>query len=193
MLRHLAGDGQGRRLRLERALDHRRARPRCRAKWRLLDREHVLGFVTEVGGRTSHSAIVARGRGIPAVVSVRGILQQVKTGDIGAVDGYSGAVEINPDAETAAYFRARGEKLNQERAALAAIESEPAVTADGRRIDLGANIELPEDAEGVRRSGADSIGLFRTEFFYLNRLELPDEEEQYVAYRAVAERWRRGR
>jgi phosphoenolpyruvate-protein phosphotransferase (PTS system enzyme I) len=186
VLRHLAGDGQGRRPRLEEP-SIIVAHDLMPSEVATLGRERVLGYVTEVGGRTSHSAIVARGRGIPAVMSVRGILQQVKTGDLGAVDGYSGVVEINPDSETTAYFRSRGEMLNQERSALAAIESEPAVTQDGRRIDLGANIELPEDAEGVVRSGADSIGLFRTEFFYLNRQELPDEDEQYDAYRSVVE------
>jgi phosphotransferase system enzyme I (PtsI) len=154
----------------------------------LLDRERVAALVTEVGGRTSHGAIVARGRGIPAVVSVRGVLQHVTRGDVGAVDGFSGQVEINPEEPAAAFYRTRREQLEQEARSLRILQSEPAVTLDGKRVELGANIELPGDVDHVLAAGADSIGLFRTEFFYLNRAELPSEEEQYRAYREVAER-----
>ena len=154
----------------------------------LLDRTQVLGFVTELGGRTSHSAIVARGRGIPAVVSARGVMQHARTGDLGAVDGTAGEFEINPDPAREAQFRARRTQLDEEAAALEAIRHEPAVTLDGRAIELGVNIELPAEAEHVFDAGADSVGLFRTEFFYLNRPALPTEEEQYRAYRGVAER-----
>jgi len=154
----------------------------------LLDREHVAALVTEVGGRTSHGAIVARGRGIPAVVSVRGLLQHVSPGDVGAVDGFSGHVEINPEPEAAAFYRTRCEQLELESRSLRMLQPEPAVTLDGKRVELGANIELPGDVDLVLAAGADSIGLFRTEFFYLNRAELPTEEEQYRAYREVAER-----
>ena len=154
----------------------------------LLDRERVVALVTEVGGRTSHGAIVARGRGIPAVVSVRAVLQHVAAGDHGAVDGFNGVVEVNPDPAVAGDYRARREQLDQEARSLRVLQGEPAVTLDGRRIELGANIELPGDVDLVLASGADSIGLFRTEFFYLNRAELPSEEEQFRAYREVAER-----
>jgi phosphotransferase system enzyme I (PtsI) len=154
----------------------------------LLDRERVLAMVTEVGGRTSHGAIVARGRGIPAVVSVRGILQHLKHGSIGAVDGFNGHVEVDPDAETARAYAARRESLQAEAAALDEIRSEPSVTLDGHPVELSANIELPRDVDQVLQAGSDGIGLFRTEFFYLGRLELPTEEEQYRAYREVAER-----
>jgi phosphotransferase system enzyme I (PtsI) len=154
----------------------------------LLDPQRVLGFVTEVGGRTSHSAIVARGRGIPAVVGVRGLLQHVKNGDEAAVDGYAGQIEINPDATVAVFYRARRDMLDEEARELRQLKDEPAVTLDGRRIELGANIELPTEVDTVLAAGADGIGLFRTEFFYLDRLELPSEEEQYLAYRGVAER-----
>jgi phosphotransferase system enzyme I (PtsI) len=187
VLRHLAGDSQGGRIRPDEP-SIIVAHDLLPSEVATLGRDKVLGFVSEVGGRTSHSAIVARGRGIPAIMSVRGILQKVKTGDFGAVDGYTGEIEINPDAQTAAHYQSRRELLEQERVALAAIAVEPAITRDGRRIDLGANVELPEDAEGVVLAGADSIGLFRTEFFYLNRLDLPEEEEQYAAYRQVVER-----
>ncbi len=154
----------------------------------LLDRALVLGFVTELGGRTSHSAIVARGRGIPAVVSARGVMQHARSGDTGAVDGYAGEVELNPDGASEAHFRARRTLVDEETATLEAIRHEPAVTLDGRAIELGVNIELPGEAEHVFGAGADGVGLFRTEFFYLNRPALPTEEEQYRAYRDVAER-----
>ena len=154
----------------------------------LLDRERTAALVTEIGGRTSHGAIVARGRGIPAVVSVRGVLQHVTTGDLGAVDGFTGHFEINPDPSAADDYRSRREQLDHEARSLRVLQGEPAVTLDGRRIELGANIELPRDVDLVLAAGADSIGLFRTEFFYLNRAELPGEEEQFNAYREVAER-----
>ena len=154
----------------------------------LLQPDRVLAFVTEVGGRTSHTAIVARGRGIPAVVSVKGVMQHVKSGDVGAVDGYAGQLEINPDPETTAFYRARRDMLEQEARELGALREEVAVTLDEHRIELGANIELPSEVDQVLERGADGVGLFRTEFFYLGRLELPGEEEQVRAYRDVAER-----
>jgi phosphotransferase system enzyme I (PtsI) len=154
----------------------------------LLDRERVLAMVTEVGGRTSHGAIVARGRGIPAVVSARGIMAHAVNGTLAAVDGFHGVVEVAPDPETARHYAARNEAIQLESTALDQIREEAAMTLDGSRVELAANIELPEDVEQVLASGSDGIGLFRTEFFYLGRLALPDEEEQYLAYRRVAER-----
>ena len=154
----------------------------------LLDREHIVGMVTEVGSRSSHCAIVARGRGIPAVVSCRGIMQHATNGAVGAVDGFLGTLEIDPDAETTAFFAARRKRIEDEDRSLLLIQDQPAVTRDGHTIDLGANLELPEDVERALSVGAASVGLFRTEFFYLDRLELPSEEEQYQAYRQVVER-----
>ncbi len=154
----------------------------------MLDPERVLGLVTEVGGRTSHSAIVARGRGIPAVLSVGGVLDCVKTGDVGAVDGYAGRVEINPDPESTEAYSRRQADLVHEAEALGHLREAPAVTLDGHEIEIGANIEMPADVERALRSGATGIGLFRTEFFYLGRYQLPTEAEQYEAYRTVAER-----
>ncbi|MEK7824137.1 MAG: phosphoenolpyruvate--protein phosphotransferase [Candidatus Eisenbacteria bacterium] len=154
----------------------------------LLDRERVLGFVAEVGGRTSHSAIVARGRGIPAVVGVRGVMQTVQSGDLGIVDGFRGEVELNPDRATTTRYRARRERIDKGTRELQTLRDQPAVTPDGRKVELAANIELPGEVEAVLDAGADGIGLFRTEFFYLDRAELPSEEEQYRAYRSVAER-----
>jgi len=154
----------------------------------LLDRERIVGMVTEVGSRSSHCAIVARGRGIPAVVSCRGILQHAAAGMVGAVDGFLGTVEIDPDAETTAFFAARRRRIEDEDRSLLLIQDQPAVTLDGHALDLGANLELPGDVERALSVGAASVGLFRTEFFYLGRLELPGEEEQYRAYRGVVER-----
>jgi len=154
----------------------------------LLDRDRILAMVTEVGGRTSHGAIVARGRGIPAVVSARGIMPHARDGALSAVDGFNGQIELDPDPETAGLYAARSEALRAEGVVLEELRGEPTVTLDGRRLELSANIELPRDVEQVLQAGSDGIGLFRTEFFYLGRLELPGEEEQYRAYRDVAER-----
>jgi phosphotransferase system enzyme I (PtsI) len=151
----------------------------------MLPRGKVLAFVLEVGGRTSHGAIVARGRGIPAIVSVRGALQAVHAGDRAAVDGFSGTLELNPDAGRELYFRRRLERLRLQAGSLQTMLDQPAVTLDGHRIELGANLELPSDVPQVLEAGADGIGLFRTEFFYLNRVDLPSEQEQYEAYRDV--------
>ena len=154
----------------------------------LLDRTRVLGFVTEVGSRTSHGAIVARGRGIPAVVAARGVLQSVKTGIPSVVDGFRGIIEIDPDAATLADYGARRARVEHDQIELRGLQQQPAVTRDGHRVDLGANIELPAEVDQVVEAGADGVGLFRTEFFYLDRAELPSEEEQFRAYRMVAER-----
>ena len=153
----------------------------------MLPRDKVLAFVLEVGGRTSHGAIVARGRGIPAVMSVKGVLQAVKAGDRAAVDGFAGTVEVNPDESRTTSFQRRLERLRLQAGSLAAMLEQPAVTLDGRRIELAANIEQPPDAAEAAEVGADGIGLFRTEFFYLNRVDRPSEEEQYGAYRGVTE------
>jgi len=122
------------------------------------------------------------------VVSAHGVMQHARAGDPCMVDGWAGQVEINPDAVTAEEYRSRRLRLDDETRALEELRSEPAETLDGRRIELGANMELPAEVEHVLASGADGVGLYRTEFFYLDRFELPSEEEQYRAYREVAER-----
>ncbi|TMQ70156.1 MAG: phosphoenolpyruvate--protein phosphotransferase [Candidatus Eisenbacteria bacterium] len=126
----------------------------------MLDREKVLGVVTEVGSRTSHSAIVARGRGIPAVVGARGVIERVKTGEMSLVDGFRGEVELNPDPETVRRYQARRARLDEDQVALRGLRDQPAVTRDGHRVDLGANIELPNDVDEVLAVGADGVGLF---------------------------------
>jgi phosphoenolpyruvate-protein phosphotransferase (PTS system enzyme I) len=187
VLRHLLGGGAGAFTALERpsVLVAHDLGP---SEVALLDRRHLLGLVTEIGSRTSHSAIVARGRGIPAVVAVRGVMQHARSGQTIAVDGFQGVVELDPDAATTGVFEGRRARVQAESRALEAMHGEPAQTTDGRAIELGANMERPGDVDQVLGSGADGVGLFRTEFFYLGRLELPTEEEQYAAYREVAER-----
>ncbi len=154
----------------------------------MLPRDKVLGFVLEVGGRTSHGAIVARGRGIPAIVSVPAALQSVRTGATAAIDGYLGVLETDPGESALAQYRVRMERARVRTESMRSLEHEPAVTRDGHKLELGANLELPGEAAAAAVSGADGVGLFRTEFFYLNRTERPTEEEQYQAYRYVAER-----
>jgi phosphotransferase system enzyme I (PtsI) len=187
VLRHLIGGGGGALTVLERpsVLVAHDLGP---SEVALLDRHRLIGLVTEVGSRTSHSAIVARGRGIPAVVSARGVMQHARPGQTVAVDGFQGIVELDPDAAATVVFETRRARMREEMRALEAIHGEPAQTPDGHAIELGANMELPGDVDQVLASGADGVGLFRTEFFYLGRLELPSEEEQYAAYREVAER-----
>jgi phosphotransferase system enzyme I (PtsI) len=186
VLRHLLGDGQSP-LSAPETPSVLVAHDVAPSEIALLDRERVVGMVTEVGSRSSHCAIVARGRGIPAVVSCHGILQRTRDGMVGAVDGFLGTVEIDPDAETTAFFAARRRRIEEEDRSLLLIQDQPAATLDGHVIDLGANLELPSEAERALSVGASSIGLFRTEFFYLGRFELPGEEEQYRAYRGVVE------
>ena len=154
----------------------------------MLEPERVLGLVTEVGGRTSHSAIVARGRGIPAVLSVSGALKAARGHERGALDGYSGRFVVDPDQKTAVTYEARRLLIEHETESLRGLRTQPACTLDGKSVEIGVNIELPGDVDRVLASGADGIGLFRTEFFYLGRYELPTEEEQYETYRMVAER-----
>jgi phosphotransferase system enzyme I (PtsI) len=154
----------------------------------MLPRDKVVAFVLEVGGRTSHGAIVARGRGIPAVVSVRGVLQVVRPGMPAAVDGTTGVVELEPDRPAIDTYRSRIERAKARVESLRELQHEPTVTRDGRAIELGANLEQPGEADVAAESGADSVGLFRTEFFYMNRVDRPSEEEQYQAYRYVTER-----
>ena len=153
----------------------------------VLDRSRVIGIVTEVGSRTSHCAIVARGRGIPAVVSARGVMQHVHTGDRAAVDGFLGRFVLDPTEAEQKAIRADVEQIEQQELELQRLRDLPAETPDGHTVELAANLELPSEIEGVKASGAQGVGLFRTEFFYLNRLELPTEEEQYDAYRGVVE------
>lgn len=151
-----------------------------------LDRNFVLGFVTEIGGRTSHTAILARSLDIPAVVGVQHVSDELETGDYALLDGYNGTFIVNPTDQTlfeygqlAKIKASLGEKLRE-------IQSQPAITLDGKVIHLSANIEDQHDVEAVLKHGAEGVGLFRTEFLFINREKLPTEEEQYQVYRQVA-------
>jgi phosphotransferase system enzyme I (PtsI) len=147
-------------------------------------------FLTDVGGSTSHTAIIARSLSIPAVVGLHHARQLVRENDLLIVDGAQGIVIVNPDSQVLAEFKLRQEQWELERQKLKRIRSTRATTLDGTAVELLANIELPEDVDQVRESGATGIGLYRSEFLFLNRDDLPDEDEQFEAYRSVAEAMR---
>lgn len=151
-----------------------------------MSKDVVLGFATDLGGPTSHTAIMARSLGIPAVVGLHTISQELHTGDEVLLDGYTGAIIRHPQATTLAAYG----QLVQRKASLAetfrAGLRERCVTRDGREVQLSANIENSGDLEAVSASGAQGVGLFRTEYLFIDRERLPDEEEQFAEYRAVA-------
>lgn len=154
----------------------------------LINRELVRGFVTEQGSRTSHSAIMARSLGIPAIVALPGICARITTGERVLLDGYTGKLFVDPSEATRhEYGRIEQHKVEVEHQ-LEAIRSTPSDTKDGRHIVLSANIELPSELDAVLESGAEGIGLFRTEFLFLNKTQAPSEDEQYEAYKLVAGR-----
>lgn len=151
-----------------------------------MHRQHVIGFVTDIGGRTSHTAIMAKSLEIPAVVGLEDVTRRIKSDDVVVVEGTSGTVIVNPDENTLKHYRELKEKLESLDQELLKVKDLPAETPDGHRIQLAANIELPEEIPSVIAHGAEGIGLYRTEFFYLNRNDLPTEEEQFESYRHVA-------
>ena len=148
---------------------------------------NVAGIVTELGGRTSHSAILARALEIPAVVAVTGLLAGVRDGDAIVLDGSSGDVYVNPDEETRKAFAGRRTQLADEKKELERYIGMPSVTRDGIRVEIAANIGRPEDVDKVLQYDGEGIGLFRTEFLFMDREEMPTEDEQLAAYRRVAE------
>ncbi len=153
-----------------------------------LNRQFVRGFVTETGGRTSHSAIMARSLEIPAVVGVKGILEATRNGMPLILDGRDGIVIPDPSEEQVSAYALKADAFRKEREALKALKDKPSVTADGRKVVLSGNIGSPADLESVLESGAESIGLFRTEFLYMQcENDFPDEEMQFEAYRSVLE------
>ena len=153
----------------------------------LFKRHHFGGFVTDVGGVTSHTAIVARSLAIPAIVGLHHAFQTINEGELLIVDGERGLLVVNPDSLVLSEYRERQAELKAERARLKRLKKTRATTADGTPIDLYANIELPQDLNEVLEAGAEGVGLFRTEFMFLNRKDLPSEDEQFEAYRQVAE------
>ncbi len=152
-----------------------------------LHRELVLGFGTDIGSKTSHTAIMARSLNIPAVVGLHDISTQLAVGDHVLLDGYNGLVIVNPSDQTLWEYGELEIKKGVVEEELTKLRETESRTLDGRHVILSANIELPEDMVQVRESGAEGVGLYRTEFFYLNKAELPNEEDQYQAYRKVAE------
>jgi phosphoenolpyruvate-protein phosphotransferase (PTS system enzyme I) len=153
-----------------------------------MHRKHVVGFATEIGGRTSHTAIMAKSLEIPAVVGVERITRVIKEGETLIVDGVKGLVFVNPDAATRKKYLAEKKRYQVVERKLQKLKDLPAVTLDGRRIHLCANIELPEEIDSVLSHGANGIGLYRTEYLYLNRKGMPTEDEQFASYKAVAAR-----
>lgn len=151
-----------------------------------IDKAHVAGIVTETGGRTSHSAIIARALEIPAVLSVANSCTALRNGMTVVVDGGKGIVEADPDEETLAAYTAKAEAFAAEKAALEAFRGKPSVTADGIKKIIACNIGNPDDVPNALDHDAEAIGLFRSEFLFMDSAELPSEEEQFNAYRKVA-------
>jgi len=152
----------------------------------LFKRHRFGGFVTDVGGVTSHTAIVARSLNIPAIVGLHHARQMIREGDLLVVDGVQGVVVVEPDPIVLAEYELRRSQHELERTKLKRLKSTRAATLDGTPVELFANIELPQDMEQVRACGAQGVGLFRTEFLFMNRKDPPSEDEQFKAYRDVA-------
>src|SRR5438128_8124176 len=155
-----------------------------------MNREHVLGLATDLGSRTSHTAIMARSLNIPAVVGLHDITERLETGQHVLLDGTNGFLILDPTPETLKRYGEIESRRVKVVAQLKELRETASTTRDGRHIVLSANIELPEDVDAVAANGAEGIGLYRTEFLYLNRSTLPTEDEQYETYRKVAERVR---
>ena len=152
-----------------------------------LNRQYVKAFVTDIGGRTSHSAIMARSLEIPAIVGTKEVTSIAKDGDIIIVDGLSGDVFLNPSEEVIAEYRAKAEGFAAQQAEWEKLKDSKTYTKDGHQVELAANIGTPKDLEGVVNNGAEGVGLYRTEFLYMDSHEMPTEEDQFEAYKAVLE------
>jgi phosphoenolpyruvate-protein phosphotransferase (PTS system enzyme I) len=155
-----------------------------------INRANVLGIATDLGSRTSHAAILARSLNIPAVVGLHDITTKLETGEHVLIDGSDGLLIVDPAPETIGHYAEIESRRAKVTAQLKELRTTRSTTRDGRHIVLSANIELPEDVEAVTANGAEGIGLYRTEFLYLNRSTLPTEHEQFETYRRVAERVR---
>ena len=152
-----------------------------------LNRQYVKAFVTDIGGRTSHSAIMARSLEIPAIVGTKEVTSKAKDGDIIIVDGLTGDVFLNPSEEVIAEYRAKAEAFAAQQAEWEKLKDSKTYTKDGHQVELAANIGTPKDLEGVVNNGAEGVGLYRTEFLYMDSHEMPTEEDQFEAYKAVLE------
>ncbi|CAM3088271.1 phosphoenolpyruvate--protein phosphotransferase [Lactobacillus bombicola] len=152
-----------------------------------LNKNFVKGFVTDIGGRTAHSAIMARSLELPAVVGTESITADVENGQNIAVDGLNGDVVIEPDADQIATYQQKSEAFLAQKAEWEKLKNEPSVTADNKKFIIAANIGTPNDMQGVNDNGAEAIGLYRTEFLYMDSKNFPTEEEQFEAYKEVIE------
>lgn len=153
-----------------------------------LDTNYVKGFITDIGGKTSHSAILARSLDIPAIVGTKTATQVIQHGAPIIMDGTNGTIIINATQEVSAFYEQQQQTLSQQRHELLQYRTMSSVSADGHNVELAGNIGKPEDVEKVMQAAGDGIGLFRTEFLYMGRQELPSEEEQFQAYRTVLEK-----
>ncbi|MDE0563355.1 MULTISPECIES: phosphoenolpyruvate--protein phosphotransferase [unclassified Exiguobacterium] len=152
-----------------------------------LNRKYVKGFATNIGGRTSHSAIMSRSLEIPAVVGTKVALEEIKNGDLVIIDGTEGDVFVNPSEDLVKEYEGKRADFEAYKEELKQLVNEESVTADGHKVKLAANIGTPNDLEGVLKNGSDAIGLYRTEFLYMDSETFPTEEEQYTAYKTVLE------
>ncbi|RNB55271.1 phosphoenolpyruvate--protein phosphotransferase [Brevibacillus gelatini] len=152
-----------------------------------LDRRYVKGFVTDIGGRTSHSAIMARSLEIPAVVGTQTITSAVTPSTLVILDGHEGVVILDPSEEEIAFYTKKQAEYAEQKAELEKLVHVPTITADQHHVELAANIGSPADVAGALANGAEGVGLFRTEFLYMGRDDFPTEEEQYLAYKQVLE------
>ena len=152
-----------------------------------LNLDKVLGFITDIGGRTSHTSIMARSLELPAIVGTNDVTEKVKTGDYLILDAINNAVYVNPSREDIERLKKLEAQLAEEKAELAKLKDLPALTLDGHRVDVVANIGTIRDCEGADRNGTEGVGLYRTEFLFMDRDQLPSEEEQFIAYKEVVE------
>jgi phosphotransferase system enzyme I (PtsI) len=149
--------------------------------------DKVLGFITDIGGRTSHTSIMARSLEIPAIVGTNNITQCVKNGDFIILDALNNKIIINPSKQELSEAKILQDEFLAERNELAKLKDLPAITLDGHQVEIGSNIGTVKDVDGAKRNGAESIGLYRTEFLFMDRETLPTEEEQFIAYKEVVE------
>lgn len=153
-----------------------------------MDKEKVLGFLTNIGGRTSHTAIMARSLEIPAVVGLKDITEKVKTGDFVVLNGETGEVTVNPTQEEIKRYKGLKKQYEKNKKELEGIIGKDSITIDGRKVEIVGNIGAPKDIVGLKKNDAEGVGLYRTEFIYMDRDTMPTEEEQFYAYKEVLER-----
>ncbi|MGD6780916.1 phosphoenolpyruvate--protein phosphotransferase [Sutcliffiella horikoshii] len=152
-----------------------------------LNRQYVKAFTTDIGGRTSHSAIMARSMEIPAVVGTKNVMETIQNDTMIIIDGLDGVVIVDPTEEEIASYKDKQEKYEEQKKEWAKLVNEKSLSSDGQEVELAANIGTPKDVKGVLANGGEGVGLYRTEFLYMGRTELPTEDEQYKAYKEVLE------